>query len=90
MRLSLPLLPVALLLCATPLAAPLSAQELILPIDEPAAEPTSTSSLGGYGELHLSSTSDGEGGRAGEVDFHRFVLFFGQGVRQSCHFLFLL
>ena len=84
MRLSL--IPATLLLSAAPLAAPVAAQELILPMEEPATEPTSTSSLGGYGELHLSSTSDGDGGRAGEVDFHRFVLFFGHQYDENFRF----
>lgn len=80
------LLPLALLCCTVPLAAPVTAQELILPIEEPATEPTAKSSLGGYGELHLSSTADGEGGRAGEVDFHRFVLFFGHQYDENFRF----
>jgi hypothetical protein len=79
-------LPLALLCCTAPLAAPVTAQELILPIEEPATEPTAKSSLGGYGELHLSSTADGEGGRAGEVDFHRFVLFFGHQYDENFRF----
>lgn len=79
-------LSVALLCCTAPLAAPVTAQELILPIEEPATEPTAKSSLGGYGELHLSSTADGEGGRAGEVDFHRFVLFFGHQYDENFRF----
>lgn len=84
MRLSL--IPATLLLSAAPLAAPVTAQELILPMEEPATEPTSTSSLGGYGELHLSSTADGEGRREGEVDFHRFVLFFGHQYDEKFRF----
>ena len=84
MRLSL--IPATLLLSAVPLVAPAAAQELILPPAEPAAEPTSTSSLGGYGELHLSSAADGDGGRAGEVDFHRFVLFFGHQYDENFRF----
>ena len=84
MRLSL--IPATLLLSAAPLVAPAAAQELILPPAEPAAEPKSTSSLGGYGELHLSSAADGDGGRAGEVDFHRFVLFFGHQYDENFRF----
>ena len=84
MRLSL--IPATLLLSAVPLVAPAAAQELILPPAEPAAEPKSTSSLGGYGELHLSSAADGDGGRAGEVDFHRFVLFFGHQYDENFRF----
>ena len=84
MRLSL--IPATLLLSAVPLVAPAAAQELILPPAEPAAEPKSTSSLGGYGELHLSSAADGDGGRAGEVDFHRVVLFFGHQYDENFRF----
>lgn len=82
----LPLIAATLLLSAAPLAAPVAAQELILPTAEPAAEATQRSSLGGYGELHLSSTADGEGGREGEVDFHRFVLFFGHQYDENFRF----
>lgn len=86
MRFPLLTLPAALLLCAPQLAEPVAAQELILPTAEPTAEATARSSIGGYGELHLSSTSDGEGARAGEVDFHRFVLFFGHQYDENFRF----
>jgi hypothetical protein len=80
------LLPLALLCCTVPLAAPVTAQELILPIEEPASPTKPAFSLGGYGELHLSSAADGDGGRAGEVDFHRFVLFFGHQYDENFRF----
>lgn len=78
---NLQILPLSLLLAASPAAA----QELDLPLEltSPASAP---SSIGGYGELHLSSTSDGQGGRAGEVDFHRFVLFFGHQYNENFRF----
>jgi hypothetical protein len=79
-------LPLALLCCTVPLAAPVTAQELILPIEEPASPTKPAFSLGGYGELHLSSAADGDGGRAGEVDFHRFVLFFGHQYDENFRF----
>jgi hypothetical protein len=79
-------LPLALLCCTAPLAAPVTAQELILPIEEPASPTKPAFSLGGYGELHLSSAADGDGGRAGEVDFHRFVLFFGHQYDENFRF----
>ena len=82
----LPLIAATLLLSAAPLAAPVAAQELILPTAEPTTGATPTSSIGGYGELHLSSTADGEGGREGEVDFHRFVLFFGHQYDENFRF----
>ena len=80
------LIPATLLLSAVPLAAPVAAQELILPTAEPTTEATPMSSIGGYGELHLSSTADGDGRRAGEVDFHRFVLFFGHQYDENFRF----
>ena len=82
----LPLVAATLLFSAAPLAAPVAAQELILPTAEPTTEATQKSSIGGYGELHLSSTADGEGGREGEVDFHRFVLFFGHQYDENFRF----
>jgi hypothetical protein len=36
---------------------------------------TSSTSIGGYGELHYNNLSDGNGNTKKEVDFHRFVLF---------------
>lgn len=86
MRLPLLSLPVTLLLCAPQLAEHAAAQELLLPIEEPASPTKPAFSLGGYGELHLSSAADGEGARAGEVDFHRFVLFFGHQYDENFRF----
>lgn len=86
MRLPLLTLPVTLLLCAPLLSEHAAAQELLLPIEEPASPTKPAFSLGGYGELHLSSAADGEGARAGEVDFHRFVLFFGHQYDENFRF----
>ena len=86
MRLPLLTLPITLLLCAPPLSEQAAAQELLLPIEEPASPTKPAFSLGGYGELHLSSAADGDGGRAGEVDFHRFVLFFGHQYDENFRF----
>ncbi len=43
--------------------------------------------LGGYGEMHYNNLS-GEGGAADkeEIDFHRFVLFFGYDYSDRVHF----
>lgn len=40
---------------------------------------TSKTTIGGYGEMHYNSLSDQNGGAKDkdEIDFHRFVLFFG-------------
>jgi len=36
-----------------------------------------TTTVGGYGEMHFNSLSNPSGPRKKELDFHRFVLFFG-------------
>jgi len=41
--------------------------------------------LGGYGELHYSQL-DGVEGDSDEIDFHRFVLFFGHEFSERAHF----
>lgn len=86
MRLPFLTLPLSILLYAPQLAEPVAAQELVLPIEAPATPTKPAFSLGGYGELHLSSTANGEGGRKGEVDFHRFVLFFGHQYDENFRF----
>ena len=37
----------------------------------------SDTNIGGYGELHYNNLSNGTGSQKKEIDFHRFVLFFG-------------
>ena len=37
----------------------------------------SNTTIGGYGELHYNNLSNGTGSQKKEIDFHRFVLFFG-------------
>lgn len=77
----------ALLLVASLLpTAAAAAQELDLPLAPPLVAAGPASSLGGYGELHVSSTLDANGDRAGEVDFHRFVLFFGHQYDENFRF----
>ena len=63
-----------------------AAQELNLPPAPPLVAAVPASSLGGYGELHISSALDANGSRAGEVDFHRFVLFFGHQYDENFRF----
>ena len=75
-----------LLLAASLFPAAAAAQELDLPPAAPAPAIAASSSIGGYGELHLNSTLDADGNRAGEVDFHRFVLFFGHQYNPSFRF----
>lgn len=47
----------------------------------------SKTSIGGYGELHYNNL-DGEGGASDkkEIDFHRFVLFFGHEFSKTVRF----
>lgn len=45
----------------------------------------SKSSIGGYGELHYNNIESG-GERAKDIDFHRFVLFFGHEFSDSIRF----
>ena len=39
--------------------------------------------IGGYGELHYNNYEDSDA----EIDFHRFVLFFGHEFNESIRFL---
>ncbi len=48
---------------------------------EEQTEPTSRVKLGGYGELHYNNLDSGE-----EIDFHRFVLFFGYDFNEKTRF----
>lgn len=52
-----------------------------------AAESSRLPSIHGYGELHYNNLS-GEGGASDkeEIDFHRFVLFFGYDFTERIHF----
>lgn len=43
-------------------------------------------SIGGYGELHYQNRSTENGGHKEEVDFHRFVLFFGHEFTDNIRF----
>jgi hypothetical protein len=44
-------------------------------VEENSKQSTSSTTLGGYGELHYNNWSDGQGKSKKELDFHRFVLF---------------
>lgn len=48
---------------------------------EEQAEPTDRVKIGGYGELHYNNLDSGE-----EIDFHRFVLFFGYDFNEKTRF----
>jgi hypothetical protein len=66
-----------------------SAPQLDLPAEPAAAEPAvSANQFGGYGEVHYSRTdSDKEGAEPeGEIDVHRFVLFFGHRFDDAWRF----
>ena len=45
----------------------------------------SRTSIGGYGELHYNNIS-ADAGDSNEIDFHRFVLFFGHQFTDRIHF----
>jgi len=47
---------------------------------------TSSTSIGGYGELHYNNLSDGNGNTKKEVDFHRFVLFVNHEFNDDIRF----
>jgi len=46
----------------------------------------SDTTVGGYGELHYNNLSNGEGKSKKEMDFHRFVLFFGHQFNDKTRF----
>jgi len=43
-------------------------------------------SIGGYGELHYNNLEDENGNDTKEIDFHRFVLFFGHEFNDNLRF----
>lgn len=43
----------------------------------------SATHIGGYGELHYNNLSNGTGSQKKEIDFHRFVLFFGHDFNED-------
>ncbi len=47
---------------------------------------TSDTTIGGYGELHYNNLSNGKGKDKKEMDFHRFVLFFGHQFNEKIRF----
>jgi len=47
---------------------------------------TSATTVGGYGEMHYNNLSNGEGKNKKEMDFHRFVLFFGHEFNDKTRF----
>lgn len=48
---------------------------------EEQSEPTNRVKIGGYGELHYNDLDSGE-----EIDFHRFVMFFGYDFNEKTRF----
>lgn len=54
---------------------------------EEVAESNSATTIGGYGELHYNNITDNKtGSDKKEVDFHRFVLFFGHEFTENTRF----
>ena len=80
------LMRLTLLLATVLLPTVATAQELDLPPSSSSGPSVPSSTIGGYGELHLNSTLDAEGKRSGQIDFHRFVLFFGHQYDPSFRF----
>ncbi len=46
----------------------------------------SDTTVGGYGEMHYNNLSNGSGSDKKELDFHRFVLFFGHQFNDKIRF----
>lgn len=52
-----------------------------------AANSSNATTIGGYGELHYNNITDNDSGKdKKEVDFHRFVLFFGKEFNSTTRF----
>ena len=52
----------------------------------PSASASSATSIGGYGELHYNNIDNKNGPDNKEIDFHRFVLFFGHEFTKKLRF----
>ncbi|MFT6896437.1 MAG: hypothetical protein ACJA13_000838 [Paraglaciecola sp.] len=52
----------------------------------PSASASSVTSIGGYGELHYNNIDNKKGSDKKEIDFHRFVLFFGHEFTNKLRF----
>ena len=56
-------------------------------VDQKQSRSTSTTHIGGYGELHYNNLEDqASGTKKDELDFHRFVLFFGHEFNEKTRF----
>lgn len=56
-------------------------------VEEGAASSTNTTTIGGYGEVHYNNIKDKQtDSRKEEIDFHRFVLFFGHEFSEKTRF----
>jgi hypothetical protein len=56
-------------------------------LDNNDQQSTSRTTIGGYGELHYNNiTNDKSGTTSKEIDFHRFVLFFGHEFSKTTRF----
>jgi phosphate-selective porin len=50
------------------------------------ASPFANTTIGGYGELHYNNIDNNQGSDKKEIDFHRFVLFFGHEFSDKLRF----
>jgi len=56
-------------------------------VDQKQTAGVSKTHIGGYGELHYNNLEDKSSGtKKNEIDFHRFVLFFGHEFNQKTRF----
>jgi hypothetical protein len=56
-------------------------------VDQKQVANTSKTHIGGYGELHYNNLEDQNSGvKKNEIDFHRFVLFFGHDFNEKTRF----
>jgi len=55
-------------------------------VESPSASQAKQVHIGGYGELHYNNWEYPDGAKFKELDFHRFVLFFGYDFTESIRF----
>lgn len=55
-------------------------------VDENSKDSSSSTTIGGYGELHYNNLSDDQGNEKKELDFHRFVLFVNHEFNDDIRF----
>ena len=55
-------------------------------VEQSSSDTSGNTTVGGYGELHYNNLSNGAGKSKKEIDFHRFVLFFGHEFDEKTRF----